>query len=165
MCTDALSRSRCEPNAEWLWRSAQQFFILRVQVSPRSHQLGSWGFKSLLAVISWDLGGSSPSAVISWEQFNATREPWPQQQPNKNTIRHETQSHDAGEWGSAVRAAGYEPVMFSSSRARGPRMSWARFIASNTREIEYENHPTRIYLNRTQARSWTYCSSGRATSF
>ena len=39
-------------------------------------------------------------------------------------------------------------------------MFWARFITSNTREMVYENHPTRIYLTRTQARSWTRCSSG-----
>ena len=71
-------------DAEWLWGSAQQFFILGVQVFPRSHQLGSWGFKSLLAVISWDLGGSSPSAVITWEYFNATRDPCPQQHAKHN---------------------------------------------------------------------------------
>ena len=50
----------------------------------------SWEFKSPLAVTSWDLqssagilGGSSPSAVISWEQFNATRDPCLGQQHDK----------------------------------------------------------------------------------
>lgn len=39
-------------------------------------------------------------------------------------------------------------------------MLWARFITSITREMGYKNYPTRIYLTRTQARSWTHCSSG-----
>lgn len=88
MFTDAFITSSCEPNAMWSWGSA---------------------LKSPLAVISWDLGGSSPSAVISWEQFNAMRDPCPQQQQH-NKKQNTTTWHRR--WGLAVGAVGYEPVKF-----------------------------------------------------
>ena len=42
-------------------------------------------------------------------------------------------------------------------------MFWARFITSNTREMGYENHPTRTHPTRAQAQSRTHCPSGRDT--